>query len=118
MFKPVNVTPLPDYRVRIRYADGVDGDVDLSHLAGKGVFALWNDPSAFSRVCIGRGGAISWSDEVDLCPDALYMKITGKSPEEVFPNLAKAEASDNHFCGICVICTGNSDMNRTRSDLI
>lgn len=90
MFKPVAVTPLPDYKLRIRYADGVEGEVDLSHLVGKGVFALWNDPNTFGKVGIGGSGEIQWSDEVALCPDALYMEITGKSPEEVFPNLAKA----------------------------
>jgi hypothetical protein len=28
--------------------------------------------------------------EVDLCADALYMQITGKTAEEVFSNIAKA----------------------------
>ncbi len=40
MFKPVKVTPLRDYKIRICYADGLKGDVDLSHLVGKGVFPL------------------------------------------------------------------------------
>jgi len=26
-------------------------------------------------------------DGVELCPDATYLKLTGKSPEEAFPNL-------------------------------
>jgi hypothetical protein len=90
MFKPEKVTPLPSYKLRIRYVDGVEGEVDLSHLVGKGVFAMWNDPSVFDRVCIGGSGELKWSDEVDLCADALYLEITGKSPEDVFPNLAKA----------------------------
>jgi hypothetical protein len=91
MFKPVKVTPLPGYVVRIRYADGVDGEVDLSHLVGKGVFSIWNDPSSFTSVSIGASGEIKWSQEVELCPDSLYLQITGKSPEEVFPNLLKAQ---------------------------
>lgn len=90
MLKAVKVTPLPGYKIRIRYADGVEGDVDLSHLVGKGVFSIWNDPIAFADVRIGPSGEIKWSDEVDLCPDSLYMDITGKSPAEVFPNLLKA----------------------------
>lgn len=93
MFKPVNVTPLRGYKIRIRYADGVEGDVDLAHLVGKGVFSLWNDPNAFENVWIGPSGEIKWSDEIDLCPDALYMEITGKAPEEVFPNLLKAQVN-------------------------
>jgi hypothetical protein len=66
--------------------------VDLSHLAGKGVFAIWDREGAFDNVSIGTGGEIRWGDTVDLCPDALHLQLTGKSPEEVFPNLKKVEA--------------------------
>lgn len=90
MVKLVDVKPLPGYRLRLQYADGIGGEVDLSGLVGKGVFRLWDDPCAFEAVSIGSSGEIRWSDEVDLCADALYMEITGKSPEEVFPNLRKA----------------------------
>jgi hypothetical protein len=92
MFKLLEVEPRAGYRLRLRYADGVAGEVDLSHLAGKGVFRLWNNPQAFERVSIGSCGEVRWSDEVALCADALYLEVTGKSPEEVFPNLKKAPA--------------------------
>jgi len=92
MFKPVLVASLPGYKLHIRYADGVEGDVDLSHLVGKGVFALWNDPQAFASVRIGPSGEVQWSEQVDLCPDALYLEITSKSPEEVFPMLSPVSA--------------------------
>ena len=52
--------------------------VDLSRLVGKGVFQLWNDPEAFGRVSLGTGGELVWSDEVDLCADALYLEVTGR----------------------------------------
>jgi len=90
ILKLIQAEPLSGYRLRLRYADGVAGDVDLSHLVGKGVFQLWNDPAAFERVTIGSGGELRWSDEVDLCADALYMEITGKKPDEVFPTISKA----------------------------
>ena len=90
MLKPIVAEPLPGYRLRIAYADGVTGVVDLSHLAGKGVFALWNDPEAFARVSIGTAGELRWSDAVDLCADALYMEITGRSPDQVFSALEGA----------------------------
>jgi hypothetical protein len=92
MMRLVGAEALAGYRLRLRYADGVEGDVDLSQLAGKGVFRLWNDPAAFSRVSIGNGCEVRWSDEVDLCADALYMELTGKTPEEVFPSLQKPTA--------------------------
>lgn len=43
MVKPIQVKALPNYKLWLKYADGVEGEVDLAHLAGKGVFALWND---------------------------------------------------------------------------
>lgn len=87
MFEPVEVKALPGYKLWVRYADGVAGEVDLSHLVGKGVFSLWKDYEAFEKVYIGEGGAIAWSDEIDICPDAVYMEITGKRPEDLFPGL-------------------------------
>ena len=93
MFKPVEVKALPNYRICVKYSDGVQGEVDLSHLAGKGVFKLWNNYSAFEKVYIGSSGQIAWSDEIDICPDSIYMKITGKSPEELFTNLRKEKVN-------------------------
>ncbi|NLY02196.1 MAG: DUF2442 domain-containing protein [Rhodopirellula sp.] len=90
MLELVEVHALPGYALHLRYADGVAGEVDLSHLAGKGVFRLWNDPEAFSRVSIGSGGEVRWSDDVDLCADSLYMQLTGKTADEVFPSLRQA----------------------------
>jgi hypothetical protein len=90
MFKPVKATALSGYRLELEYSDGVQGIVDLSKLAGKGVFAIWSLPGAFERVRIGPNGAITWSEEVELCPDALYLEIVGKSAQEVFPELSKA----------------------------
>lgn len=92
MFKPVDVKALPGYKVWLRYADGTEGDVDLSHLAGRGVFALWLDDAAFQKVHIGSHGQIAWSDEVEICPDSIYLRLTGKTPEEVFPNLSRVAA--------------------------
>jgi hypothetical protein len=66
-------------------------EVDLSHLAGRGVFSLWQDYADFQKVRLGPSGEIAWSDEVELCPDSMYLKLTGKNLEEVFPNLARTE---------------------------
>ena len=89
MFEPLEVKALPDYKLWLRYADGAEGEVDLSEFAGRGVFKLWDDYSAFEGVHLGEQGQIAWSDKIDLCPDALYLRLTGKRPEEVFPNLSE-----------------------------
>lgn len=87
MVRPVEVRALPEYRLWLRYSDGAEGEVDLSSFAGKGVFKVWSDYEVFRGVYIGSHGEIIWSDEIDMCPDALYMRLTGKTPGEVFPRL-------------------------------
>jgi len=87
MHKITDVKVLEDYKLDLMFADGTRGTVDLSHLAGKGVFTLWNDYDAFREVRIGSSGELVWGDQIDLCPDALYLQATGKKPEELFPNL-------------------------------
>ena len=59
---------------------------------GEGVFAFWRNCSAFEQVRIGPSGELVWGDQIDLCPDALYLKVTGKKPEDVFPALPREPA--------------------------
>jgi hypothetical protein len=89
----LEVKALPDFKLWLRYEDGVEGAVDLSHLVGRGVFAAWNDPQFFLQVKLSDYGAPIWGESVDLCPDSLYLAVTGQQPEDVFPNLRRA-ASD------------------------
>ena len=64
---------------------GATGEVDLSDVAGRGVFATWNEPGFFDKVHIAPHRSIAWNDEIELCPDALYMEVTGKSLSELPP---------------------------------
>ena len=84
MVRPIEVRPVGRYRIWLRYQDGTEGEVDLSHLAGKGVFAAWDTEGVFARVKLGPHGRIEWPGDIDLCPDSLYLKLTGKQPEDVF----------------------------------
>ncbi len=84
MFTVAEVRVLEGYRLWLRYTDGEEGEVDLSDIAGRGVFAAWNDRRFFENVHIDESGALGWGDEIDLCPDALYLRLTGKSPDDVF----------------------------------
>jgi hypothetical protein len=87
MRKIVKVKALPDFTLELEFDNGITGTVNLSDLAGRGVFAIWRDGNAFEQVRISPSGELVWSDRVDLCPDALYFKVTGKKPEDVFPAL-------------------------------
>ena len=86
------VKALKNFRIWLRYDDGTEGEVDLSDVAGHGVFKAWNDAAFFDSVRLGSHGAIEWGTDIDICPDAMYLRLTGKSPEEVFPALKSVHA--------------------------
>jgi hypothetical protein len=83
MERVVQVQPRPNYRLWLRYTDGVEGEVDLSSLVGKGVFEAWLEPGVFEAVHVNEFGAPEWPGEIDLCPDSIYMQLTGKSWSEL-----------------------------------
>ncbi len=87
MPEPVRVEPREGYRIYVEYDDGACGEVDLSDVAGKGIFKAWDDRAFFERVYVTEFGAIGWSDELDICPDQVYFDLTGKTPEEMMPGL-------------------------------
>ncbi|MDD5676202.1 MAG: DUF2442 domain-containing protein [Chitinivibrionales bacterium] len=92
MFHITEVKALPKYRLWMMFSDGTSGEVDVSNLAGKGVFAKWTKPGEFEQVSIGSSGELLWGADVDLCPDTLYMRIAGKKPEDLFPMLKRENA--------------------------
>ena len=76
MIRPVNITALPGYKIRVDYADGVTGIVDLSDSVGRGVFAPLQNEAFFKTVHVGDHGQIAWTDEIEICPDAVYQTVT------------------------------------------
>jgi len=79
--------PLDGFRLWLRFSDGIEGVADLSDLVGCGVFSAWNTPGVFAGVKVTEFGAVAWENEIDLCPDTLYLRVTGKTPDDLFPSL-------------------------------
>ena len=97
MKKIVAVKVLNGYRVWLRFEDGVEGEVDFSSQAGKGVFAPWSDYAFFRRAAIGQQGRVlTWPGELDFCADSLWLQVTGKQPEDLFPKLGKKHPIHAH----------------------
>ena len=71
-------TPRAGFHVELLFDNGETGVVDLSDLAGHGVFAAWLHAGAFEQVAVTKDGALEWSGEIDLCHDALYLRMTGE----------------------------------------
>ncbi len=84
-----HVEAMDSFCLSLRFNDGTAGKVDLSDLAGRGVFEAWTEYSEFRKVTVGETGDLVWPCGVDLCPDALYLRVTGKKPEEESPALPR-----------------------------
>ena len=87
MPEPTKVEAREGFRLRVEYSDGESGEVDLSDVAGLGIFKAWDDREFFERVHITSFGAIAWNDEIDICPDTVYFDLRGKTPDEMLPGL-------------------------------
>ena len=76
----VAVTYLGEHRLRLRFDDGVEGEVDLApRLEFRGVFAPLKDPRYFGRVRVEPdGGTICWPNDADIDQVVLYSWVTGK----------------------------------------
>ena len=63
---------LGGHRIRLRFDDGVCGDVDLfAELSGE-VFAPLLDVAYFARFQIDQGRTLSWPNGADFAPDFLH----------------------------------------------
>ena len=81
------------FHVFLRFDDGSSGNVDLTHLAGRGVFSAWLKQGVFEQLSVSADGALQWPGDLDLCPDSLYLLLTGKTVADVFPALRPSLAN-------------------------
>ncbi len=72
----VEVRADPDYRLFVRFRDGLSGYVQLRREELTGVLAPLKDPGFFARVFIDRG-AVAWPGEIELAPDAMHAEVAG-----------------------------------------
>ena len=76
MQRIVIVTALAPYQIRVRFADGVEGTIDLAPLIGQSVFAQLADPGVFAQVYVDPiTHTVAWPVGIDLCPDTLYADV-------------------------------------------
>jgi len=69
------------FKVWVRFENGVEGEADLSDLAGRGVFKRWTDnPAEFSEVSVDpESGTLIWPGGLDVAPDRLYSEVVEAS---------------------------------------
>lgn len=82
----IAVQPLERHHLKLRFADGCEGVVDVRALTGlDGVLAALHDPDTFRQVRV-EGGTAAWPGELDLAPETLYRAAIGPLRVEGVPD--------------------------------
>jgi hypothetical protein len=69
-----------DYRIRVRFADGREGEIDLAGELWGEVFQPLRDLSVFRRFRLDPElSTIAWETGADLAPEYLYEKAAAQS---------------------------------------
>lgn len=89
------------YKLWLRFDDGTTGTVDLSDSAALGgIFAAWTDLDFWrSAHIVADSGAVAWGDgtEVDVCPQSLYLDVTGQTFDEAVRDADESRGADDAF---------------------
>jgi len=76
-WRVTEVQALAQYRLAVRFVDGVSGAVDMSRLVlspEAGVFSALRDDTVFRQVRLELG-VVTWPGDIDLAPDAMHAAI-------------------------------------------
>jgi len=82
-----------DYRLWLRFDDGMEGSVFLGNLLEVRAFRGWRDVERFCRVAVDPAAAtVVWDGGIRLDPDILYQDLLSGRPGKGFslPGLAPA----------------------------
>ncbi|MFN0053489.1 MAG: DUF2442 domain-containing protein [Planctomycetales bacterium] len=79
----VSVTPLPEYQLKIRFDDGIEGIVSLHERLFGPVFEPLQDVALFNQAMIDEFGVVCWPNGADLAPEALYERLRQAAPTSV-----------------------------------
>lgn len=65
-----------DYRIRLRFADGIEGEVDLENELWGEMFQPLKDKSRFSEFSLNKElETIVWPNGADFAPEFLYQQL-------------------------------------------
>jgi len=74
-----------DYRLWLKFDDGLEGSVFLGDLLEIGVFSSWRDVNQFCRVVVDRKAAtVVWDGGIRLDPDILYQDLLSSKAAKEF----------------------------------
>jgi hypothetical protein len=83
----------PDYKLWLKFEDGLEGSVYLGDLLELVAFRDWRDVDQFCRVAVDRKAAtVVWDGGIQFDPDILYQDLLSSRAGKEFnsPGLAPA----------------------------
>ena len=90
-----SVEALEKYKLKVSFLDGIQGVYDVSDVAEKGVFKIWDIDNNFFKVFVNKdSGAISWPGDIEIDTINAYCTIKRISPHK-FLNLIKNYGTSN-----------------------
>jgi Protein of unknown function (DUF2442) len=65
-----------DYKLWLRFEDGLEGSVFLGDLLELGTFSAWRDVDQFCRAMVDtRAATVVWDGGIQFDPDILYQDL-------------------------------------------
>lgn len=89
MIRIVTAEPLPQYRLKVTFNDGVSGIFPVEPERRGGVFLTLLDARVFNAVTINPDfGCVEWPGGIDLCPDTMHQALAGYPSKAVLDSEA------------------------------
>jgi hypothetical protein len=100
MIRIVAAEPLPQYRLKVTFNDGVTGVFRVEPERRGGVFPKLLIARVFNPITVNPDFAcMEWPGGVDLCPDAMHQTMTGSESEAKLRSAAalREDAKRNQY---------------------
>jgi hypothetical protein len=75
----IAVTPEPDYRLRLTFANGEHRRFDMTPYLRYPVFQRLRNPGFFALARVDYG-TVAWPGEIDIAPETLYAEAVPDQP--------------------------------------
>jgi len=83
----IDVRPLENYNIWIRFADNFDATISIRPYITIGISTKLLDVDYFNKVKIDESGGITWENGFDFCPNFLR-ELTNKTVSSDIPRIA------------------------------
>lgn len=86
MHRIVSAKPLPGYRLKVVFKNGLNGIFEVNPARRGGMFLKLLDAKVFNAVTVNPDfGCAEWPAGIDLCPDVMHEAMVGSGSEKERP---------------------------------